>query len=202
MVKENGITLDGVAPLRTIGVVGSRSVPPKCGAVIGGVVDYLIERGFPPKGDKHIASGGAVGADHYALTRLLERERADRGVIFSAWDNLRAFPAKVRPHLRHFQTEGGAIVWGTSSGAGHTGMIKLALLHRNVRLVDATEGIVAFMAPNSRGTFFTLKRAIEQRKKIVVFPIGCDLPGFKVLQWRPIKCGGIWDGAFKAVYVR
>jgi predicted Rossmann fold nucleotide-binding protein DprA/Smf involved in DNA uptake len=163
---------------------------------VGGVVDYLIERGF------HIASGGAVGADHYALTQLLERGRADRGVIFGAWDNFRAFPAKVRAHVRHFQAEGGSVVWGFSSGAESASAIKLALLARNARLVDASEGIVAFLTEGSRGTFYTLKRAIEKRKKIVVFPVGCDLPGFQVLQWRPIKCGGIWDGSFKAVYVR
>ena len=78
----------------------------------------------------------------------------------------------------------------------------MALLHRNVRLVDACEGITAFLTEQSRGTFFTVKKAVEKRKKLVVFPIDRELPGFQVVKWVPLKCGGIWDGAVKAVYLR
>ncbi len=180
----------------TIAVVGARSVSAKYGERIVHVVDDLLGRGFT------IASGGAMGADQYVLSRLIARGRFNRGVVFSAWDTMRAFPVKVRRDIAMFQHNGGQIVWGTSSGAGHRGAIKGALLYRNRKMVDASDGVVAFLTEQSRGTFFTVQTAIESRRKLAVFPIDRTLPNFKAVKWVPMACGGVWDGAYRAVYLR
>lgn len=185
-----------VIPIRNVGIVGARSLSPKYAEKIGRIVDALIHHGF------HIATGGALGTDDYVLSQLISKERFDRGVIFSAWNTFRGFPVKVRKSVRTFHDYGGSIIWGDSTGAEHPSAIKMALLHRNVRLVDACEGITAFLTEQSRGTFFTVKKAVEKRKKLVVFPIERELPGFQVVKWVPLKCGGVWDGAFKAVYLK
>ena len=185
-----------VIPIRNVGVVGARSLSTKYAEKIGRIVEALINHGF------HIATGGALGTDDYVLSQLIAKERFDRGVIFSAWNTFKGFPVKVRKSVRTFHDFGGSIIWGDSTGAEHPSAIKMALLHRNVRLVDACEGITAFLTEQSRGTFFTVKKAVEKRKKLVVFPIDRELPGFQVVKWVPLKCGGIWDGAVKAVYLR
>ncbi len=185
-----------VAPVRAIAVVGSRSLSGKYKGKIANIVDDLLSRGF------HIASGGAMGTDDFVLSRLIEREHFHRGIVYSPWNNLKSFPVKVRPHIRTFHSRGGNLVWGDSNGAEHPNAIKAALLGRNMRLVEGCEGVTAFLTEESRGTFFTVKEAIRKRKKLVLFPIDRNLPGFDVVRWVPLKCGGIWEGAFKAVYVR
>lgn len=185
-----------VIPIKNIAVVGSRKLSPKYSEKIGNIVDYLLSKQY------NIASGGAKGADDYVLRHLLHRERADRGVIFSAWDTYKGFPLDVRKHVRYFHQQGGSILWGASSGAEPITAVKMALLHRNIRLVQASEGIVAFMNADSRGTFYTVREAIKAKKKVVVFPINRELPGFHVVKWVPLLCGGCWEGGYKAVYLK
>ena len=93
-------------------------------------------------------------------------------------------------------------MWGISSGKESRLSITRALLQRNTQLVEACEGLVAFLTAESRGTFFTLKEAVIRKKKLVVFPIGRELPGFQVVKWVPLKCGGCWEGGYKATYLR
>ena len=185
-----------VAPMRSIAVVGSRLLPHAFKSKVEKIVDDLMQRGF------HIASGGAMGTDDVVLSHLIERGQFHRGIIYSPWNTLKGFPVKVRPHIRTFHSQGGNIVWGDSNGAEHPNAVKAALLGRNARLVEGCSGVTAFLTEDSRGTFFTVKTAITKRKKLVLFPIDRNLPCFDVVRWVPLKCGGIWDGAFKAVYLR
>ena len=73
---------------------------------------------------------------------------------------------------------------------------------RNVRLVDACYGLVAFITPDSRGTIFTIKKAAAKHKPIVIFPIDCDPPEVPNVRWVALRCGGVWDGAVKAVFLK
>ena len=186
----------GSKPIRNIAVVGARALSPKYTPKIQGIVAYLLDHDF------HIATGGAMGCDDHVIASLIYLNQCNRGTIFSAWDNFKAFPVKVRKNIRLFSEQGGEIVWGVSSGNQHASAIKLALLARNTRLVQASNGVTAFLTEQSRGTFFTVQKAIEQRKRLVIFPIDRELPGFKVVKWVPLTCGGFWEGAFKAVYLR
>lgn len=187
---------DREVQIRNIGIVGARSLSPKYADRIGGIIDYLVQQGF------HIATGGAMGTDQFVLEHLIERRYFERSVVFSAWNNLKAFPVKVRRYIAFYEQHGGAVKWGASSGAENPIAIKGALLFRNRMLVDASHGLVAFLTEQSRGTFFTVKAAIDQRRKLVLFPIHRELPNFKVVKWVPMACGGIWDGAYRAVYLR
>lgn len=185
-----------VVPIKNIAVVGSRNLSSKYGPKINQIVDYLLSQNY------HIASGGAKGADDMVLKHLIHRERFDRGAIFTAWDTYKGFPAELRKHIRYFHEHDGAINWGTSSGSEPMSLIKMALLNRNIRLVQASEGVIAFMTAESRGTFFTIREALRAKKKVVVFPVGRTLPGFSVVKWVPLKCGGCWEGGYKAVYLK
>ena len=182
--------------ISNIGVVGGRSLPPTYATQISGIVEYLLNKGY------NIASGGAKGADAYVLSHLVHNEASHKGVVFSAWNNFKVFPVAVRENMRQFCAQQGAIIWGDSSGKDHPAAIKMALLHRNIKLVQASEGIVAFLTEGSRGTFFTIQEAIKKRKKLVVFPVGRALPQFKVVKWVPLTCGGCWENSYKAVYLR
>jgi predicted Rossmann fold nucleotide-binding protein DprA/Smf involved in DNA uptake len=195
-LPETIVTRFPVAPIKNIAVVVSRNLSPKYGSQVGQIVDYLLSQNY------HITTGGAKGADDMVLKHLLHRERPDRGAIFSAWDTYKGFPVELRKHIRYFHETGGAINWGTSSGSEPMSLIKMALLNRNIRLVQASEGVIAFMTPESRGTFFTVREAVRAKKKLVVFPINRLLPGFSVVKWVPLKCGGCWEGGYKAVYLK
>lgn len=182
--------------IKNVAVVGARSLPYSYAHQVTQVVDYLLDRGF------HIASGGAIGADAFVLNHLVDIGQSEKGVIFSAWNNMKAFPGKVRPHVRMFCQAGGSLLWGLSSGAENPSAIKVALLQRNFKLVEACHGITAFLVADSRGTMHTILQAIKQRKRLVIFPVNCELPQFRHVKWVPLSCGGCWEGSFKAVYLK
>jgi len=58
------------------------------------------------------------------------------------------------------------------------------------------------ISSDSRGTIFTIKKAAAKRKSLVVFPVDCDFPEIPGVKWQLLRCGGIWEGAAKAVYLR
>lgn len=179
---------------RLIGVVGARSLGYEYAELVGQIVDDLLTR------NNHIATGGAIGTDEYAICRLLRTGYSDRCTVFAAWKGFEGFPAKVRAAVRQFKDYGGHIVWGPAGK--NEALVKTALLMRNIRLVDACYGLVAFITGDSRGTVFTIKKACAKRKPTVVFPIDCCLPEIPNVKWVPLRCGGIWEGAVKAVYLR
>ena len=183
-----------VSSPRIVGVVGARSLTYQHADHVGQIVDDLLARG------NRIATGGALGTDEYVLCRLLRSGQSDHCTVFAAWKGYEGFPAKVRASIRQFKEFGGHIVWGPA--AKSEPMVKTALLMRNVRLVDACYGLVAFITPDSRGTIFTIKKAAAKHKPIVVFAWDCDAPEIPNVRWIPLRCGGMWEGAVKAVYTR
>jgi hypothetical protein len=191
---------------KLLGIVGSRSLGYDQAGHVGDIVDTVLDMGY------HIATGGAIGTDHYVLERLMDIGRPQDGTIFSAWSQYPGFPAMVRGRVRQFKELGGHLVWGLSPGKEDPLKIRVALLARNHKLVEACHGIIAFITGGSRGTIYTIKKAVEKRKPLVVFPVSSTqfnssfdsglLPELSTVKWVPLRCGGAWEGAFKAVYLR
>ncbi len=90
----------------------------------------------------------------------------------------------------------------------------MALLKRNERLIEACYGLVAFLMPASKGTIFTISKAVNAHLPLEVFPVDAQgfshklnfnpviLPEFSNVKWVALRCGGCLDGGFKAVYLR
>jgi hypothetical protein len=118
---------------RLAGFVGSRSLPASFTPFVSSLVSAFRARGFL------VASGGAVGADQYALSVLVEQGESASGVIFSAWSSASGFPASVQSTVGRFLAAGGQVVWGSVSAGAPRQQVVSALLGRNQRLVSACE---------------------------------------------------------------
>ncbi len=182
--------------MRIVGVIGSRSLPLRYAEHVGAVVEDLLGR------KNQIASGGAVGADEYCLAYLVHIGEADKATVYSPWSTYEGFPVKVRVLSRQFKEYGGSIVWGSLRGQEEYAIVRAGLLQRNLRLIDAVTGIVAFLHGDSHGTLFTLRKALNAHLPVVIFCIDRRLPEFANIKWKPLICGGCWDGAYKAVYLK
>jgi len=180
-----------------IGIIGSRTLPQIHKNQVKGITKYLINKGYG------IASGGAIGADLYALESLLELNAIERGIIFSPWKYLSQFPQGTQPQIKKFFSLGGKIVLGNVSPYDCRNAIVAGLLSRNVRLVSNVTGIVAFLHGESRGTIFTIKRAISQNIPVVVF--SCDnrtLPNIDGGSWKRLNTKGCWLNSFTFLKLR
>lgn len=151
---------------RLVGVVGSRSLPASFSPLVSSVVSLFLARGF------RVASGGAVGADSFALSALLQQGASSRGVVFSAWSSLSGFPSSVRPQVSQFLSVGGQVVWGSASAGASRRQAVSALLGRNQRLVSSCSVLVAFFFGPSRGSLFTVRQAVARGVPVVVFLCG------------------------------
>jgi predicted Rossmann fold nucleotide-binding protein DprA/Smf involved in DNA uptake len=151
---------------RLVGVVGSRSLPASFTPLVSSVVAFFLSRGF------RVGSGGALGADSFALHALLQQGAGSRGVVFSAWSSSSGFPASVRPQVAQFLASGGQVVWGPASPGTPRLQAVSALLGRNQRLVSACSVLVAFLHGSSRGTLFTVRQAVASGVPVVVFLCG------------------------------
>lgn len=151
---------------RLVGVIGSRSLPASFSPFVFSLVSSFLARGF------RVASGGAVGADQYALSALVEQGTSASCVVFSAWFSASGFPAPVRPLVSRFLASGGQIVWGTGSSGAPRQQVVSALLGRNQRLVSACSCLVAFLHGSSRGTLFTVRQAVRRGIPVYVFLCG------------------------------
>jgi len=154
---------------RLVGVVGSRSLP-ACAEhgrgipyslLVHTVVSLLSAQGYG------IASGGALGADAFALSSLLGQGIASRSVLFSAWPSVSGFPVAVRPQVSRFLASGGQVVWGSFSQQAcppelQRRRVVSALLGRNRRLVSSSSALVAFLHGESRGSLFTVRQAVAR----------------------------------------
>lgn len=149
-----------------VGVVGSRSLPASFAPLVSRVVASYLARGFT------VASGGAVGADQFALSALVEQGASPRGVVFSAWQSAGGFPAPVRPLVARFVASGGRVVLGSGLLGGSRGSVVSALLARNRRLVSSSSVLVAFLHGPSRGTLYTVRQALGLGVPVVVFLCG------------------------------
>jgi len=154
----------GVAMLA--GVVGSRSLPVSFVPLVSTVVSGYLSRGY------RVASGGAVGADSFALSALLQLGFASSGVIYSAWQSATGFPVSVQPQVSQFLASGGQVVWGSGSVGAPRQQIVSALLGRNRRLVCASSVLVAFLYGQSRGSLYTVRQAVSQGIPVIVFICG------------------------------
>jgi len=151
---------------RLVGVVGSRSLPVSFAPLVSSVVSFFLASGF------RVASGGAVGADSFALSALLQQGAASSGVIFSAWQSASGFPASVRPQVSQFLSSGGQVVWGPGFAGAPRGQVVSALLGRNRRLVFSCSVVVAFLFGSSRGSLYTVRQAVVRGVPVVVFLCG------------------------------
>lgn len=196
--RENGIKQSHRAPAgpRAVGFIGSRSLSHTVSEKVGLVVEDMLARKY------RIASGGAVGADEFCLSHLVHIGEAEQATVYSPWKDYTGFPLKVRALTRQFREFGGSIVWGNVSEKDQYLMVRTALLQRNMRLVEAVDGIIAFIQGKSSGTLFTLKKAIREHLPIVVFAFETQLPEIAGVKWRPLRAGGCWEGGYKAVYLR
>jgi len=151
---------------RLAGVVGSRSLPASFAPLVSRVVSLLLSHGYS------IASGGAVGADSFALESVLQQGASSRGIIYSAWASSSGFPSSVQPQVSRFLASGGQVVWGSCPVGASRQEAVSALLGRNRRLVSASSVIVAFLHGQSRGFLYTVRQAIEQGIPVIVFLCG------------------------------
>jgi len=151
---------------RLVGVVGSRSLPSRFAPLVSSVVSLFLSRGFG------VASGGAVGADSFALSAVLHQGACSRGVVYSAWSSVSGFPASARPDVERFIAAGGQVVWGSASAGSPRPVAVSALLGRNRRLVFATSVVVAFLHGPSRGSLYTVRQAVSRGVPVIVFLCG------------------------------
>ena len=155
-----------VSMSRLVGVVGSRSLPASFAPLVSSVVSFFLARGF------RVASGGALGADSFALSALLAQGASASGVVFSAWSSASGFPASVSPSVSRFLASGGQVVWGSGSSGGSRGSVVSALLGRNRLLVSSSSVVVAFLFGSSRGSLFSVREAVSRGVPVVVFLCG------------------------------
>ena len=151
---------------RFAGVVGSRSLPASFAPLVSRVVSLLLSRGYS------IASGGAVGADSFALEAVIQQGSASRGVIHSAWVSAAGFPSSVQPQVSRFLASGGQVAWGSAQPGQSRSAVVSALLGRNRRLVSASSVVVAFLHGQPRGSLYTVHQAVEQGVPVIVFLCG------------------------------
>ena len=91
---------------------------------------------------------------------------------------------------------------GLVQGKEPHSIVRMALLKRNEKLVQASYGVVAFITAGSKGSLFTISKAVKAHLPLVVFPVSCELPTFQNVKWVALRCGGCWEGGFKAVYLK
>lgn len=149
-----------------VGVVGSRSLPASYASFVSSLVSAFLARGF------RVASGGAVGADQFALSALVEQGASSRGIVFSAWSSASGFPASVQLSVSLFIASGGQVVWGSASVGAPRQVVVSALLGRNQRLVFDCSCLVAFLFGPSRGSLFTVRQAVRRGIPVYVFLCG------------------------------
>ena len=153
---------------RFAGVIGSRSLPASFAPLVSRVVSLLLSRGYS------IASGGAVGADSFALEAVIQQGSASRGIVYSAWASASGFPSSVQPQVSRFLASGGQVVWDSAQPGQSRSAVDSALLGRNRRLVSASSVVVAFLHGQSRGSLYTVRQAIEQGVPVIVFLCGSE----------------------------
>ena len=149
-----------------VGVVGSRSLPAGFAPLVDQVVSVTLSRGYS------VASGGAVGADSFALSAVLCQGASARCAVYSAWSSVSGFPASVRPDIERFIAAGGQVVWGSASAGSSRPVAVSALLGRNRRLVSGSSVVVAFLRGSSRGSLYTVRHAVSRGVPVIVFLCG------------------------------
>jgi predicted Rossmann fold nucleotide-binding protein DprA/Smf involved in DNA uptake len=179
---------------KIIGLVGSRTLNHKYKVLVFNVVKTLLNQNY------NIATGGAIGSDAFCIESLLALNHAQSGIIFSAWQGLNHFPKKVLPLAYKLNEKGGKFVWSSTTPSQNYIQIRNALLNRNENLVNNSQGLVAFINAKSRGSIFTIKKAINKKIPVIVFPIETCLPKLASVNWLSSNKKH-FEGAFKAHYL-
>lgn len=164
---------------RCIGIIGSRELPESFRTQISGIVQSMVLRGYA------IHSGGALGADSFALDAVIASDSCSQAIVFSPWVSVLSFPRSVQASIHRLIAYGGRVDWGCVSAGSSRGLVIAGLLERNSRLVRASSGIVAFLYGESRGTRRTIAEAIRLGRRVIVFVCG----GGATL---PRQHGGSW----------
>jgi hypothetical protein len=177
---------------RGIGIVGARELPESYREQVYGVARYLLDSGYC------IHSGGAVGADLFALQSIIDCGAYHRASIFSAWSGVSGFPRIVQPYIQQYIHHGGQISWGVVQPHSSRRMVIDGLLSRNSRLVRTSCGLVAFLYGESRGTCGTIRQAVRHDIKVAVFDCGggASLPVISGGVWYRLNCSGCFAGAY------
>jgi len=149
-----------------VGFVGSRSLPASFAPRVSSLVSAFLARGF------RVASGGASGADAFALAALLQQGASASGVIFSAWPSVSGFPVPIRPLVSSFAASRGQVIWGGVAPGSSRHAVISALFARSCRLVSSCTCLVAFLHGPSRGTLFTVRQAVRRGIPVYVFLCG------------------------------
>jgi len=174
-----------------IGVVGSRELPSAWASRVAQVVGSLAARGHS------VASGGARGADLFALQAVVSHGLCKGSVVFLP-GVVSQSPWACRGSLQAFEQGGGSIVPGSASPSASRDEFVRALFVRSQALVAACQGVVAFLSGKASGTWFTCQAAARLGRSVVVFPadgarslrsLGCG-------SWRPLQA---WAGAYQWV---
>jgi hypothetical protein len=172
-------------------VLGSRSLSRSWFPFVSRVVAAFARSGLG------VASGGALGADLFALRALLlvlpSLPASVRGrvrsssLVSAAWCSFAGFPAAVRPVVSQASRLGVPVVWGSASPGCPRSVAASALLARSRRLAVSGRlvGCVAFVGSSvGRGSFFSLSLCARRVPVFVVCSRSCALPS--------LLGGGVW----------
>jgi predicted Rossmann fold nucleotide-binding protein DprA/Smf involved in DNA uptake len=179
-----------------IAVVGSRSLAGSWASRVHEVVGSLLARGH------FVGSGGALGADLFALRSLVQRGRsACCGSVVFLPGALGSAPASSVPFLSRFVHLGGRVVVGSAPARASRNEFVSALFARSRALVSGSAGVVAFVSGRSSGSWFTVSCAVERGLPVVVFPAegSGSLRMLGAGRWVRLRC---WPGAFRWVPAR
>ncbi len=176
---------------RLVAVVGSRALPASWAARVSQVVSSLVARGCS------VGSGGALGADLFALQAVLQLGAVQGAQVFLPGSVSQA-PAATAHLLQSFLARGGEVVSGSAAPGCSRQDYVAALFSRSQTLVRASVGVVAFVVGQSSGTWFTCQAAARFGRSVVVFPVegpralrslGCG-------SWQRLPC---WRGTWRWV---
>lgn len=163
---------------RFVAVVGARVLPQAWAAQVAEVVRFFVHGGWG------VGTGGARGADHYALEAAVAtgRPACARSIVFLPG----TVGAARTAALTAFQALGGRVVPGVGDG-------RAALLARSARLARASSGMVAFLWGPSRGSVFTVREGIRAGKPaaLVLAGGGAELPRFSGGRWVACAIGPV-----------
>lgn len=175
---------------KLIAVIGSRTLPRSYQKQVSKVVRDLLSRGYA------IGSGGARGADLFALKALVLSGACAGSKIFLPCQKIEQTPRECRYWLKRFKDQGGMIIFGPASHRANRSEFVHALFLRSRKLVDHSSGIIAFIKGQSRGSWFTISYAISKGIPVIVFPVNgsSELKNIGSGRWVSLKC---WIGAFR-----
>jgi predicted Rossmann fold nucleotide-binding protein DprA/Smf involved in DNA uptake len=176
-----------------VALIGSRSLPRSSASQVDFIVGSLLARG------RFVGSGGALGADLFALQALVRRGRAACfGSVVMLPGGLSSAPSQSRSLLVHFVRRGGRVVVGPAPSHASRREFVAALFGRSSALVEGSVGVVGFVTGRSAGSWFTIRCAAERGLPVVVFPVEGHR-GLRQLgggRWVSVRC---WAGAFRWV---